>query len=111
MMKNGKIVKKLILIDQKKRPDAWTQRRKPQLFKKYGFWKNLKIPHKITFFDQIRKNGNFWRYFLIFSEIVLGKDLGVFALGSVHQDASFELSKSITQKYYHFFTMRGDLYD
>ena len=36
----------------------------------------------------------FWRFFWIFSVTVLGKDLWFFALRSLHQDTSFELSKS-----------------
>ena len=42
----------------------------------------------------LAKNGIFLRFFLIFSETVLCRELGFLALRSVHQDASFELSKS-----------------
>ena len=40
MVKIEKIVQKLFLIAQKKRPDTLTAMQKPQLFTKYSFWKN-----------------------------------------------------------------------
>ena len=57
------------------------------------------------------KNGIFLRFFLFFSETILCKELRFFALHSVHQDASFELSKSTIRQFFRFFTHRGDPYD
>ena len=56
-------------------------------------------------------NLHFWRFFLIFSLTVLSKDLRFFALHSVPQDASFELSKSTFRKNFRFFTIKGDPFD
>ena len=44
----------------------------------------------------------------IFSVFVLCKELGSFALHSVHQDASFELSKTAFGQRFKIFTIRGD---
>ena len=48
---------------------------------------------------------------MIFSETVLCKELGSFALRSVHQDASLELSKTAFRQFFGFFITRGDPYD
>ena len=45
---------------------------------------------------------------MIFSETVLSKELGSFALCSVHQNASFELSKKAFGQFFNIFTIRGD---
>ena len=51
-MKNGQ---KMFLIAEKKRPDALNAtQKKPQHFRKCGFWKNQEKPHKIPNFN---KNG------------------------------------------------------
>ena len=70
------------------------------------------LPSTIT--EKIKKNlqkcmfwENFWCFFLIFSVTILGKVLWFFALRSVPQDASFELSKSTLGKNFNFFTIRG----
>ena len=42
------------------------------------------------------------RFFFIFSEAFICKELGVFVLHSVHQDASFELSKTSFGHYFIF---------
>ena len=52
----------------------------------------------------------FWKFFSSFSVTVLGKDLWFFALRSVTQEASFELSKSTFRKVFRFFNVRGDPY-
>ena len=65
-------------------------------------WKNLQndlIPTKNT------NNGNFWSFF--FKEIVLFKELGCFALRSVHQNASFEVSKTAFGQFFKIFTIRS----
>ena len=59
------------------------------------------------------KNFHFWCFcvklcILIFSESVLGKELGFFALHSVHQDASFELSKMAFSQFFKMFNIRVD---
>ena len=56
--------------------------------------------------------GTFRCFFLIFSITELGKDLWFFALCSVSQDTSFELSKLTFQKYKQKkITIRGDHFD
>ena len=55
------------------------------------------------------KNGNFLGFFLIFSEMVLCKALRFFALTSVHQDASLELSKSNIGQFFCFVSKGGPL--
>jgi hypothetical protein len=55
-----------------------------------------------------KKMTNLSRFFLIFSETVLCRELRFFALHSVHQNPSFELSKSTFGQ---FFTLRGDPFD
>ena len=43
---------------------------------------------------------------MIFSETVLCRELGFFALRSVHQDASFELSKTVIGQFFKFVIIR-----
>ena len=45
---------------------------------------------------------------MIFSETVLFKALGSFALRSVHQTASFKLSKTAIEHLFKIFSIRGD---
>ena len=85
------------------------QRKKPQLcIVSEKIKKNLQ---KLPFSAKIAKKTNFSRFFLIFSKTILCKDLRFFALHSVHQDASFELSKLTIGQFFRFFTHRGDPYD
>ena len=65
---------------------------------------NLEKPLKKWHF---LKNWHFWQFFIIYSGTVHGKELRSFALYSVHQDASFELSKTVFGEI-QFFTIRGD---
>ena len=65
------------------------------------------ILQKLSFLAILVKNGNFRRFFLIFSETVLCRELRFFALHSVYQDASFELSKSIFLTILPFFIIMG----
>ena len=44
---------------------------------------------------------------MIFSETILFKELGFFALRSVHQDASLELSKTAFRQFFGFFVTRA----
>ena len=71
-----------------------------------------KNPKKYPFFFAIlAKTLFFLRFFLNFSEIILGKELRFLALHLVHQDASFELSKSTVGQFFRFFTHReGQMY-
>ena len=43
--------------------------------------------------------------------MVLCRELRFFALHSVHQNPSFELSKSTFRQFFRFFTLRGDPFD
>ena len=45
---------------------------------------------------------------MIFSESVHCKELGSLAMHSVHQGASFELSKTAFRQFFKIFTIRGD---
>ena len=49
-----------------------------------------------------------FRVFLEFLETILCKELRFFALHSVHQDASFELSKTAFGQFFGFFIKRGE---
>ena len=90
----------------------WMQHKKPQLSANYHFWKNQEKP---------TQNGQKWAkwskmtilswFFLIFSEMVLLRELRFFALHSVYQNPSFELSKSTFWQFFRFFILRGDPYD
>ena len=59
------------------------------------------------FLKQMSIFGTFWWFFLIFSVTVLDKDLWFFALRLMHQDASFELSKSTFGKKILIFHHKG----
>ena len=56
--------------------------------------KNRNNLQKYIVLTKNTKNGNFWRFFLIFSVTILLKEMGSFALRSVYQNASFELSNT-----------------
>ena len=47
---------------------------------------------------------------MIFSESVHCKELGSLAMHSVHQDASFELSKTAFRQFFKILIIRGDTY-
>ena len=77
-----------------------------------------------TVYEKIKKNlqkckfppkmpviGTFWWFFFIFSVKILSKDLVFFVLRSVHQDTSFELSKSTFRKISKNLTILGDPFD
>ena len=55
--------------------------------------------------------GPFWRSSLIFSRTVHRNEFWFFALQSVHQDASFELSNSTIRWFSIFTLVRGDPFD
>jgi hypothetical protein len=72
---------------KKKRLDALNAMHKTLALNKQLFLKNQEKPPKnYIFFTKFASNAIFWRFFLIFSETVLCKELGFFALHSVHQD-------------------------
>ena len=110
--KNGKIVRQRILIAQKKRPDALIATQKTSSLCKVQFCKKSRKTLKNYPFLQ------FWPKTVIFQgfssfkkKIILYKELRFFALHSVDQDASFELSKFTIGQFFRFFTQRGDPYD
>ena len=82
------LLQKLFLIAQMKRPDALNATQKPPASNNVWFRKKLRNTSKNDHFLQFwfKKNGNFWRLFKIFIETMLCKELGFFALHSVHQD-------------------------
>ena len=73
------------------RLDALNATQKTSALDKVLFLKKIRKTAKN---DHFFRNANFWWFFLIFSETVLCKELKFFALHSVNQDTSFELSKS-----------------
>ena len=78
------------------RPDAPNATQKTPALNKVEFLKKSWITSKFfNFFTKTAKNGNFWRYFWIFSETILCLELGGFVLRLVHQDASFELCSTV----------------
>ena len=84
------------LIAQMKRFDALiTTQKTPALCEVPFLKKSRKTAKKWSFL----KNGHFGRFFLIFSEMGLCRELRFFALHSVHQNPSFELSKSTFQQF------------
>ena len=84
----------------------WKQCKKPQLSARYHFWKKKQENlAKAVIFDHFDKFG---RFFLIFSKTVLCRELRFFALLSVHQNLSFDISKSTIWQLLWFFALRGD---
>ena len=75
--------------------------------------KNLK-KSSITFFQQIRKFSKkmffLADFLLLLLLMVLCTESGFFALYLVHQNTSFQLSKSTFQLLFWFFTLKGDPY-
>ena len=104
-----RIVGLLILITQKKSFDALnaTEKKPPSLLQSTVNEKIKKKHAKMVKNDQMVKNYSFC-LFLIFSEMVLWRELGFFAFHSVHQNPSFELSKSTIRQ---FFTLRRYAFD
>ena len=100
--------RKPFLIAQKKCPDALNATQKtPALYNVPFLNKSRKTDKNAHFF----KNAIFWRFFSIYSGTVHCRELGSFVLYSVHQDASFELSKSTFRQFFKIFITRGDPYD
>ena len=62
--------------------------------------KNQVKPKNKTILTKTAQNGNFFKVFLDFSETILCKEMGFFALHSVHQDASFEQSKIVFGQFF-----------
>ena len=90
------------------RPHALNATQKTQALYKVRFLKKIKKNLQISpCLTKTLKNGNFLRYYLIFAETILCKELGFFVLHSVHQDASFELSKTAFGQFFRFFIIRG----
>ena len=89
-----KIIRYFFLIAQMKRLDALNATQKTSALCKVLILKKSRKTAKKAHFWKIVQ---FWQFFLIFSESVLYRELRFFALHSVHQDASFELSKSINR--------------
>ena len=56
----------------------WTQRNKPQLFTKYGWWKNQGKPPKNIIFCDVGQKWSVLNVFLDFSETIQGCELGFF---------------------------------
>ena len=91
----------LILIDQKKRPDALnTTQKTPALC-------------NVLFLNVSRKASKKWhfeggksQFFWIFSGTVHCRELGTFALHSGHQNASFELSKLTFRHFFKILIIR-----
>ena len=108
MMKNLIFFQRLFLLAQMKRPDALNATQKTPALYNVPF---LKKSRKTAKNAHCFKNAIFWRFLQIYSGTVHCRDLGSFALYSVHQDASFELSKSIFRQFFIFFTLRGDPFD
>ena len=108
--KNGR---RLTLVAQKKGFDAMNTTQKITALCTVPFLKKSR---------KTAQNGQKWskwlkisirsRFFLILSEMVLCTDLGLFALYSVHQTPSFELSKStFWQFFFLIFHPKKDPYD
>ena len=67
--------------------------------------RNSNCPQKCPFY------GHFGGFFYFLCKVFFCKDLWFFALHSVPQDASFDLSKSTLRNNFIFFTIRGDPLD
>ena len=70
--------------------------------------KNRNNLQKYPILTKNTKNDNLLRFFLIFSESVIFKELWSFVLRSWHQNASFELSKIVFGQFFKIFTIKGD---
>ena len=77
IMTNGKIVKK-VYFDSSKEASWCTERnaRNPSSLQSMVSEKIMKNLQKLPFLIRIAQKGNFWRFFLIFSETVLCRELG-----------------------------------
>ena len=109
----------LINIAQKKDFDALNATHRTSALCEVPFLKNKKKKKlKIDIFDHFDHFFHFFYFFLFLfiyfffnSELVRCRELRFFALDSVHQTSSFELSKSKLKKLFKFFIQRGDPYD
>jgi len=102
----------LIWIAQKKGFDALNATQKTSALCKVPFLKKSRKPGQNCLkWSKWAKITVFGRFFLFFSEMVLCRELRFFALHSVHQNPSFELSKSTIRQFFIFFTLRGDPFD
>ena len=70
--------------------------------------KNRNNLQKYPVLTKNTKNDNFLRFFLIFSESIIFKELWYFAFRSWHQNGSFELSKIVFGQFFKIFTIKGD---
>ena len=70
--------------------------------------KNRNNLQKYPILTKNTKNYNLLRFFLIFSENVIFKELWSFVLRSWHQNASFELSRIVFVQFFKIFTIKGD---
>ena len=70
--------------------------------------KNRNNLQNYTVLTKNTKNGKFWRFFLTFSVTIILKEMGSFALRSVHQNGSFELSNTAFGQSLKLFAIRGD---
>jgi hypothetical protein len=83
------------LIAQKKPPDALNATQKTPALENVWFLKKSRLTSKNDHvLTKTAKNGYFKGIFFILLATILYKELGFFALRSVHQDASVELSKT-----------------
>ena len=106
------MAKRCFLIAQKKCPDALNATQNPPAFYKVRFLqKSRKTSGNDLFWPFCFKMGILWGFSQFFSETALCTELGFFALHSVHQDASFELSKTSFGHFFIFFIIRGDPFD
>ena len=81
----------MILIGQTKRLDALSAMQNKSALNIVSFLKKSRKTFKWHFLEKLV----FLLVYLDFSETVLCRELICFVLHSVHQDASFELSKSL----------------
>ena len=103
-----KVVWLLILIAQKKGLGALNATQKTSALCKVPFMKKsrktVQNGQKLSTWSKMTV---FCPFFLIFSEMVLCRELGFFAFYSVHQTHNFELSKSTIQQLFQIFHLKG----
>ena len=100
-----KIVGMLILIAQKKCSDALNTTQKTPALCNIPFLNKARKTLKIGIFE---KMGIFGIFSWFIQERYIADSWGLFAMYSMHQDASFELSKSTFRQYFKIFIIRGD---
>ena len=104
MVKISKIVGLLIYIAQKQGWDALKATHKSSSLCIVPFLKKSRKTAKNYHFFKI---DNFCQFFWIFSETVVFRDMRFFALHSVHQNPSLELSNSTIRQIFLFFSIKG----